>query len=64
MNNLAEPPDGDRNRATELIVLCWVEFIIGFSFVAARFYSRVRLTRNLWWDDWWILITLVPPKDN
>ena len=59
MDSFPEPPDGDRNRAPELIIICWLEFIIGFAFVTARFYSRIRITRNVGWDDWWILITLV-----
>lgn len=59
MSSFTPPPDGDQNRATELIVICWIEFIIALAFVAARFYSRIRITRNVWWDDWWILITLV-----
>lgn len=64
MDGFPEPPDGDRNRATELIVICWVEFIIGLAFVAARFYSRIRITRNIGWDDRWILITLVRCNDH
>lgn len=64
MDNLPEPPDGDQNRATELVIICWTEFIIVFALVAARFYSRIRITRNIGWDDWWILITLVTCNDH
>ncbi|KAL8979687.1 MAG: hypothetical protein Q9177_006073, partial [Variospora cf. flavescens] len=59
MDMLPPPADGDQDRGTELIIICWIEFAIGLAFVAARFYTRIRITRNLWWDDWWILVTSV-----
>ncbi len=28
-------------------------------FVAGRMYSRTKLTRNVWWDDWCVCVALV-----
>lgn len=53
------PPGGDVNRAPTLIAVTWVECSLSTIVVALRFYCRVRITRNVWWDDWVILITLV-----
>ena len=58
-SSLVAPPDGDSNRATELNALAWIWFAVSSAVVGLRFYSRLALTRNLWWDDWFILITLV-----
>ena len=52
------PPDGNQNRAEWLNTVAWSEAGVATVFVALRFYSRTRITRNLWWDDWFILITL------
>ena len=59
MASLTAPHDGDHDRGTELITVAWVECSVAIIFVALRFYSRIRLTRNVWWDDWFIAITLV-----
>ena len=61
-SSLIEPPDGNSNRAVELNALAWSWFAISLTVVGLRFYSRVTLTRNLWWDDWFILLTLVPHR--
>ena len=53
------PPEGDSNRAVELNALAWSWFAVSSIVVSLRFYSRIGLTRNLWWDDWFILLTLV-----
>lgn len=53
------PPDGDINRAPTLLAVTWLECSLSTLFVAARFYCRIKVTRNLWWDDWAILVTLV-----
>lgn len=55
----APPPDGNRNRASELVAITWTWCIFSMVFVALRFYSRTRITHNIWWDDWFILITMV-----
>ena len=58
-SSLIAPPDGDSNRAGELTALAWSWFAVSLTVVGLRFYSRVALTRNLWWDDWFVLLTLV-----
>ena len=62
-SSLRAPPEGDFNRAVELNALAWSWFAVSLTVVGLRFYSRIGLTRNLWWDDWFILLTLVrlPP---
>ena len=58
-SSLVAPPDGDTSRAAELNALTWSWFAVSLTVVGLRFYSRIALTRNLWWDDWFILLTLV-----
>lgn len=59
MSTLAAPPGGDRNRATELNAIAWTWFSLSTVFVASRVYSRLALTRNLWYDDYFIVLTWV-----
>ena len=54
------PPGGDRNRADQVHAFTWSLESIALVFVLARMYSRVKLTRNVWWDDWCICIAQVP----
>ena len=58
-SSLSAPPDGDTNRANELNAVAWTWIALSSVIVALRFYTRIRLTKNLSWDDWFILITLV-----
>ncbi|KAL8952534.1 MAG: hypothetical protein Q9222_001564 [Ikaeria aurantiellina] len=53
------PPGGDTSRASELLAATWIEFSISLVFVGLRFYTRIKITRNLWYDDWVILFTMV-----
>lgn len=52
------PTGGDKNRATELLAVTWAEFTVSLALVALRFFTRLRITHNLWYDDWVILFTL------
>lgn len=56
---LSAPPGGDQNRATELNAISWTLFSFSTVFVAARVYSRLILTRNFWYDDFFIVLTWV-----
>ena len=58
MSALAVPTDGNQNRAETLNAVAWFEVTISAICVGLRFYSRARITRNLWWDDWVMLFTL------
>ena len=62
MSTLIAPPGGDRNRAAELNAVAWTWFSLSTVFVAARVYSRLRLTRNFWYDDFFIVLTWVRMK--
>lgn len=57
MSTLTAPPGGDHNRATELNAFAWSWLSVSTVFVAARVYSRLRLTRNIWYDDYFIVLT-------
>ncbi|KAL8995730.1 MAG: hypothetical protein Q9169_004588 [Polycauliona sp. 2 TL-2023] len=59
MDSMPPPPDGDVNRAAEVYTFTWVMVIISIVFVLGRMYSRARLTKNIWWDDWCICISLL-----
>ena len=59
MSLLSAPPGGDQDRATELNTFAWTLFSLSTVFVAARVYSRLRLTRNFWYDDLFILLSWV-----
>ena len=53
------PPGGDIDRASEVHAFTWTLESVALICVAARMYSRVKLTRNLWWDDWCICMAVV-----
>ncbi|KAI4288673.1 MAG: hypothetical protein L6R35_002064 [Caloplaca aegaea] len=53
------PAGGDESRALELLLVTWIEFAVSLIFVALRFYTRIRITRNPWYDDWVMLFTMV-----
>ena len=59
MDSQLTPLDGDVNRNTELTGLSWTLASLALVFVTLRIYSRVFITRNMWWDDWAIILTLV-----
>ena len=61
MSTLTAPPGGDRNRAAELNAFAWTWFSLSTAVVAARLYSRFKLTRNFWYDDFFIVLTWVCP---
>ena len=62
MASPALPPN--RNRAGEVHAFTWTLEIISLAFVVGRMYSRVKLTRNVWWDDWCVCIALVSESES
>ena len=56
------PPGGDQNRASEVLAFTWTLEIVSVIFVVGRMYSRTKLTRNVWWDDWCVCFALVRPS--
>ena len=59
MSVLTAPVGGDHDRATELNTYAWTCFSLSTVFVAARLYTRFHLTRNFWFDDFFIVLTWV-----
>ncbi|KAL8671648.1 MAG: hypothetical protein Q9168_003854 [Polycauliona sp. 1 TL-2023] len=59
MELMPPPPGGDMNRAAEVYTFSWIMVIISIIFILARMYSRARLTKNIWWDDWCICTALL-----
>ena len=59
MAALPPSPEGNHNRAHELLIVTWLWCALSLIAVALRLYSRIRITRNLWWDDWVIFFTMV-----
>ncbi|KAL8659357.1 MAG: hypothetical protein Q9226_000477 [Calogaya cf. arnoldii] len=57
--SLPAPPGGDFNRAAEVHTFTWVMVSISIIFVVGRMYSRAKLTKNIWWDDWCICAALL-----
>ena len=58
-DTMTPPAGGDVDRGSTLIALSWTWASVSLLFVALRFYSRIKYASILWWDDWWILFTLV-----
>lgn len=57
--DLTPPPDGDVDRGDILKGVSWALAIIALCFVSLRIYCRTLITRNVWWDDWMIILTMV-----
>ena len=53
------PPDGDVDRNSLLMGVSSTLTAIALLFVVTRVYSRVFITRSMWWDDWAIIATMV-----
>ncbi|KAL8794420.1 MAG: hypothetical protein Q9195_003007 [Heterodermia aff. obscurata] len=56
MAMIAAPLGGDLNRAAEIYGFTWSLEIMSLFFVVSRMYSRIKLTRNVWWDDWLVCV--------
>ena len=56
MSRLTAPPGGDWSRAAELNTFAWTWFSHSTVFIAGRVYSRLTLTRNFWYDDFFIVL--------
>ena len=56
------PLDGDVNRNTVLTGVSWALASLALTIVTLRIYCRVFITRNMWWDDWAMILTLVSSR--
>ena len=53
------PLGGDVNRAAETYAFTWALSGAALIFTSLCAYTRSMLTRNVWWDDWFIFFTMV-----
>ncbi len=58
------PPGGDRDRNAVLTGVSWALASLAITFVTLRIYCRVFITRNMWWDDWAIILTMVSSRPS
>ncbi|KAI4119256.1 MAG: hypothetical protein LQ345_000805 [Seirophora villosa] len=55
----SRPPDGDRSQGWAILSVCWAFVLAALATTVLRVWVRVRLTRNLRWDDYNIIIAMV-----
>lgn len=60
MDTKHAPHGGDQDRGSNAV--SWTLAILSLLFCVARVYGRAKLTRNMWWDDWFIFIRMVGDK--
>lgn len=58
MDSKHAPRHGNQDRGPTLDALSWSLAVVSLISCTARIYGRVKLTRNIWWDDWFILLTV------
>lgn len=58
----SEPEGGDQSQGWALLSVCWAFVLCAALTTVSRVWVRAKLTRNLGWDDYTILITLVSPS--
>ena len=56
------PTDGDVDRGWTLLAVCWAFVLCAFITTVLRVVVRSRLTRNLGWDDFWMVMAMVSPS--
>lgn len=54
-----QPAGGDQNLGPTINAVCWLFTTLATLAVGARIYGRARLTHNLGWDDFWIVVAMV-----
>ena len=45
------PADGDFSRGPTILAIAVISMAIAFVSVCIRLFIRIRMTKNLWWDD-------------
>lgn len=65
METLPLPGTGqlDDNRGPEILGTCGALVGVSFLFLGIRFFVRVRMTKEVAWDDWFCLFSWVCRKD-
>ena len=63
MSSSSSPPttstEGGHNVGKTIIAVTWSLIALTMVAVGARLFGRVVLTRNVGWDDFWIIVSLV-----
>ena len=59
MNSQALPPGDSEDRGSYVLTVIWIQYSISALVIALRFWARLEVTRNIWWDDWSILVPFV-----
>ena len=58
-STLPAPPGGDQNRGPTVEIVTWIFTSIALITVFLRLLTRLRITRNPGWDDFWIGLAMV-----
>ena len=53
------PPNGDQDQRRRYIAAAWTFVVTALLTTLIRILVRARLTRNLGWDDFWIVICMI-----
>ena len=59
MSTSGPPAGGDQDKSVELLALSWTWASLSLIMISLRFYSRIKITQRLWWDDFFALVTMV-----
>jgi hypothetical protein len=59
MSHSAPPPDDDINKGPLVLALCTVTTSVALIAVGTRIFVRVRIVKNVGWDDYTILGAMV-----
>lgn len=60
----SQPSDGDRSQGWALLAVCWAFATAALATTVLRVWVRTRLTRNLGWDDYYMIIAMVGKTVN
>ena len=53
------PPNGDQDQGHRYLAAAWILVMLALITSSIRIVVRGHLTRNLGWDDYWIIITMI-----
>ena len=55
----SRPVDGDRDQGWAIVSVCWAFVTLALISTLLRVWVRSRITRNLGWDDYNMMIAMV-----
>lgn len=53
------PPGSDKNKGPSIEISIWIFTSLALITLIFRIFGRVSLTRNLGWDDFWIVVATI-----